>query len=53
MFSFQGTKSTRTDAALAQLADFYRLGYDKMPICMAKTPNSLTIYLFKRVLPKK
>jgi formate--tetrahydrofolate ligase len=31
-----------TDAALAQLADFYRLGYDKMPICMAKTPNSLT-----------
>ena len=31
-----------TEEALAQLADFYRLGYDKMPICMAKTPNSLT-----------
>ena len=31
-----------TETALAQLADFYRLGYDKMPICMAKTPNSLT-----------
>jgi formate--tetrahydrofolate ligase len=31
-----------TETALAQLADFYRLGYDKMPICMAKTPNSLS-----------
>jgi formate--tetrahydrofolate ligase len=31
-----------TENALAQLKDFYRLGYDKMPICMAKTPNSLT-----------
>ena len=31
-----------TEEALAQLADFNRLGYDKMPICMAKTPNSLT-----------
>ena len=31
-----------TEEAHAQLADFYRLGYDKMPICMAKTPNSLT-----------
>ena len=24
------------------LNECYRLGYDKMPICMAKTPNSLT-----------
>ena len=31
-----------TEEAQAQLADFYRLGYDKLPICMAKTPNSLT-----------
>ena len=31
-----------TEDAKVQLADFYRLGYDKMPICMAKTPNSLT-----------
>ena len=31
-----------TPEAEAQLADFYRYGYDKMPICMAKTPNSLT-----------
>ena len=31
-----------TENALEQLKDFYRLGYDKMPICMAKTPNSLT-----------
>ena len=31
-----------TEEAKAQLVDFYRLGYDKMPICMAKTPNSLT-----------
>ena len=31
-----------TENAQAQLADFYRLGYDKLPICMAKTPNSLT-----------
>ena len=31
-----------TENALLQLKDFYRLGYDKMPICMAKTPNSLT-----------
>jgi formate--tetrahydrofolate ligase len=31
-----------TENALVQLKDFYRLGYDKMPICMAKTPNSLT-----------
>lgn len=31
-----------TDEAKAQLVDFYRNGYDKLPICMAKTPNSLT-----------
>lgn len=31
-----------TDEAKQQLVDFYRNGYDKLPICMAKTPNSLT-----------
>lgn len=31
-----------TDEAREQLKEFYRLGYDKLPICMAKTPNSLT-----------
>jgi formate--tetrahydrofolate ligase len=29
-----------TDEAREQLKEFYRLGYDKLPICMAKTPNS-------------
>ena len=28
--------------ALETLAEFKRLGYDNLPVCMAKTPNSLT-----------
>lgn len=31
-----------TDAALAQLEQFNKMGYNNLPICMAKTPNSLT-----------
>ena len=31
-----------TPEALETLAEFKRLGYDNLPVCMAKTPNSLT-----------
>ena len=31
-----------TDKALAQIEEFNRFGWDKLPICMAKTPLSLT-----------
>ena len=31
-----------TDDALVTLKEFKRLGYDNLPVCMAKTPNSLT-----------
>ena len=31
-----------TDDALNTLKEFKRLGYDGLPVCMAKTPNSLT-----------
>lgn len=31
-----------TDIAKAQIADFIKLGFDKTPICIAKTPQSFT-----------
>ena len=31
-----------SDRAKAQLEEYKRAGWDKLPVCMAKTPNSLT-----------
>ncbi|MDD6468237.1 MAG: formate--tetrahydrofolate ligase [Erysipelotrichaceae bacterium] len=39
---YGGKDVVYTEDALKQLAEFKKFGWDKLPICMAKTPNSLT-----------